>query len=178
MSIDRRIPSRLRVGTAARPVASRTVEIEWLNLGSALKAFARTDLRKVLRFAAVSVVTVPLGMTLFWFFLQTDMAPVLANLIAVAISTIPNYLLNRYWVWNKRGRNSVSREIAPFWAMAFLGLAMSTLFVWVVGLFTDASPIFLAANFVAFGLVWVLKFFVIERYLFGSADVEVARSTS
>ena len=153
------------------------MDIDWSNLGSSLARFVRNDLGKLLRYAAVSVVTVPLGMALFWLFLQTDLAPVVANLIAVTIATMPNYLLNRYWVWNKRGPNSVAREVAPFWAMAFLGLIMSTLFVWVVGWFSDWSVAFLAANFVAFGLVWVLKFFVLERFLFGSRPAEVAQST-
>ena len=60
--------------------------------------------------------------------------------------------------------------------MAFLGLVVSTVFVWFVGLFTDASFAFLAANFVAFGIVWVMKFFVIEHFLFGTRRAEVAES--
>jgi len=30
----------------------------------------------------------------------------------------------------------------------------------------------LAANLCAFGIVWVLKFFVLEKYLFGPAAIE------
>jgi len=130
-------------------------------------AFVRNDLAKLLRFAAVSVVTVPLGLALFWLLLQTDMRRWVANLIAVAISTIPNYLLNRAWVWNKGGAHSVSREIAPFWALAFLALALSTLAVWVVSKFNDADLVLLAVNFCVFGFLWLFKFFVIERFLFG-----------
>lgn len=176
MSFDRTVPVAPRAVTSTGPVPSPTVKIDWSNLGSSLVAFVRHDLRKVLRYAAVSAITVPLGMLLFWLFLQTDLAPVLANVVAVTIATIPNYLLNRYWVWSKRGPNSVSREIAPFWAMALLGLALSTLYVWVVGQFTDNSIAFLAANFTAFGMVWVLKFFVLEQFLFGSDAPEVAES--
>ena len=176
MTSDRTIRPALKAVTASGPVPSPTVEIDWSNLSASLVAFVRHDLKKVVRFAAVSAVTVPLGMTLFWLFLQTDLAPVVANLVAVAIATIPNYVLNRYWVWAKRGPNSVSREIAPFWAMAFLGLLLSSLLVLAVGLFTDSSIAFLAANFVAFGVVWVLKFFVLERYLFGHRLPEVAES--
>lgn len=138
---------------------------------SNIVALVRNDLPKLLRFAAVSLFTVPLGMLLFWLFLRTGMDELLANLIAVAISTVPNYLLNRYWVWNKKGPNSVAREILPFWAMAFLGLVVSTLFVWIARRFTELDVVFLAANFCAFGIVWVLKFFVLERFLFGDRSV-------
>jgi hypothetical protein len=60
--------------------------------------------------------------------------------------------------------------------MTFLGLVVSTVFVWGVGLFTDSNLVFLAANFAAFGLVWVVKFFVLEQFLFGPARAEVAES--
>jgi len=134
---------------------------------SRLIAFVRNDLAKLLRFAAVSAVTVPLGMALLWLLLRADLQPFVANLIAVAVSTIPNYLLNRRWVWNKGGAHSVSREIAPFWALAFLGLLLSTVLVWIASRFTDLDIVFLAVNFCSFGVLWLFKFFVIERYLFG-----------
>ena len=134
---------------------------------ASLVDMVRRDIAKVFRFAAVSAFAVPAGLVLLWLFLQTRLAPVWANVLATSLMTIPNYLLNRYWVWQKRGANSVRREIAPFWAMAFLGLALSSLFVWVASWFSDADLLFLALNFLAFGIVWVFKFFVIERFLFG-----------
>lgn len=137
---------------------------------SGLIAFVRNDLAKLLRFAAVSAVTVPLGLALYWLFLQTDMRRFLANALAVSISTIPNYLLNRRWVWSKGGAHSIRREIAPFWALAFLALALSTLLAWITSWFTDNDLIFLAVNFATFGLMWLFKFFVIEKYLFGRIE--------
>lgn len=142
---------------------------------SSLLDFVRSDLPKLLRYAAVSVVTVPMGLALLWLLLEiAEMQPVVANIAAVSLATIPNYVLNRYWVWNKRGANSMRREVVPFWAMAFLGALLSSIFVAAADLFTDVSLIFLAANFLAFGVVWVFKFFVIEKYLFGTAADPVA----
>ena len=150
-----------------RPVACLAV-----NALSSTIDFVKTDLAKLLRFAAVSAITVPMGLLLFWIFLDVlDVRPVLANVLSGSIAAIPNYLLNRYWVWNKRGANSVRREIAPFWAMTLLGGFASTLFVWIAQRYTDVSIIFLALNFLAYGLVWLLKFFVLEKYLFGSREV-------
>lgn len=147
-----------------------TVPSPFVGLVVSIIRFIRNDLGKILRFAMVSVFTVPLGMTLFWLFLQTDLAPPVANMIAVTITTIPNYLLNRYWVWRKMGTSGIGREIGPFWAIAFLGFLISTLFVWVAGRFTDNDLVFLAGNFIAYGMLWVLKFFVLEKYLFADAQ--------
>lgn len=134
---------------------------------SSLIDFVRTDLTKLIRYAAVSLVTVPIGLLLFFLLLQTDLNPVVANLVATGVSSIPNYVLNRYWVWNKRGANSIRREIAPFWLMVALGVVLSTIFVAIASSFTEIELVLLAAQFVAFGLVWLLKFFVLETYLFG-----------
>lgn len=136
--------------------------------------FVKSDLAKLVRYAAVAFIMVPIGLALFWVFLEViELRPILANVAATAIATVPNYILNRYWVWNKRGANSVKREIAPFWAMAFLGVLVSTVAVAIAEQFTDISFVFLAVNFCAFGLVWVLKFFVLEKYLFGNTPDEM-----
>lgn len=148
----------------------RTVVFAPVSFVSGIVDFVRNDLAKLLRFAAVSAVTVPLGLLLFWLLLQTNMGRVIANLLAVAISTIPNYLLNRRWVWSKGGTHSVRKEIAPFWALAFLGLVLSSIFVWIASAFTDVDVVLLGANFLAFGLLWLFKFFVIEKYLFGQTS--------
>ncbi len=159
-----------RRATATAQVVTHRYPWRLVNLVSSLIDFVKSDLPKLMRFAAVSVITVPLGMLLLWMFIDVaEWRPLVANIVAVTLSTIPNYLLNRYWVWNRRGPNSVAREIAPFWMMALLGALLSTLFIWVADRFTDATIVFLAANFCAFGIVWVLKFFVLEKYLFADS---------
>jgi GtrA-like protein len=49
-----------------------------------------------------------------------------ANVIACAVAAVPSFHLNRSWAWGRRGRSRLLREVAPFWALAFLGLAFST----------------------------------------------------
>ena len=46
-----------------------------------------------------------------------------SNIIAVTVGSIPNYLINRAWTFNKRGAHSFTREVLPFWGMALLGPA-------------------------------------------------------
>lgn len=123
--------------------------------------------RKLLRYAAASVVGVVVGQScLFVFYSLLDWAAAAANFAAVAISSVPAYLINRYWVWQKTDRNSLRREIMPFWGMAFLGLILSTIAVTIVDDRTDWAPAILAANLAGFGVLWVAKFLVLDKVLF------------
>ena len=51
---------------------------------------------------------------------------------------------------------------------------LSTGAVWIAERFTDRSVVFLAVNVASFGIVWVVKFFVLEHFLFGHRVDEVA----
>ena len=60
-------------------------------------------------------------------------------------------------------------EIAPFWILAFAGLALSTLTVGVVdGIFGGTLSVQLA-NASAFGALWIVKFLVLDRLLWGDS---------
>jgi len=133
----------------------------------------RPLLHRLVRYAMASVVGVVVGQScLFLFYEGLDLDAWLANLLAVAISSIPAYLVNRYWVWEKRDRNSLRREVLPFWAMAFLGLLLSTIAVTVADNRTDWAPAILAANLGGFGVLWIAKFFVLDRVLFADRAPE------
>jgi putative flippase GtrA len=95
-----------------------------------------------------------------------------SNVIAVCCGIVPSYLANRHWVWGKRGRGSMLREIAPFWLLSLVGLAASTVAVsWVASLTsawtTTARAVLLPmANLSVFAALWVVQFFVLDRVLF------------
>lgn len=132
-----------------------------------LAVLDRPLVRKLLRYAAASMVGVVVGQTcLLAFYAGLDWPAAIANFAAVAVSSIPAYLINRYWVWQKTDRNSLKREIAPFWGMAFLGLLLSTVAVTVVDDRTDWAPAILVANLAGFGVLWVAKFLVLDKVLF------------
>jgi len=87
----------------------------------------------------------------------------------VTISAVPAYLLSRHWVWRQRGRNSFTTEVLPFWSMALLGLIISTVAVAIVDdRYDGALPVQLA-SVASFGVVWVLKFFVLDRLMWRHA---------
>ena len=89
-----------------------------------------------------------------------------ANVAAVSAGCVPSYGLNRYWVWGKRGRNHLLREVLPFWAVALVGLLFSTALVALAARWWDSSLLVAGANLTAFGILWVLKFVLLDSLLF------------
>jgi putative flippase GtrA len=137
--------------------------------------FDRPVVRKLARYSAASVVGVAVGQSsLLLFDAGFGLHAALANFLAVAVSSVPAYLINRYWVWQKNDRNNFRREIVPFWGMAFLGLLLSTLFVVVVDDRTDSRLAVQAANLAGFGVLWVAKFMVLDKVLFAEVGRDPA----
>ncbi|MFP5322526.1 MAG: GtrA family protein [Acidimicrobiia bacterium] len=105
--------------------------------------------------------------TLFVLLEVVDMDAVPANIIAVTLGALPNYLVNRAWTFQKRGAHSFTREVLPFWAMAFLGLIISTFAVaWAADRWPDNTLVVMVTNIASFGVLWVARFFILERVLF------------
>jgi len=127
---------------------------------------------KLIRFGAVSAFNVVFGQVLL-FSAQVAMglSPVSANVFSVSLGAIPAYILSRYWVWNKRGKHRIMREVVPFWTLALLGFILSTGAVWLVDTTWDPSPVLInLTNLVAFGVVWAAKFVVLDRVLFNTEE--------
>lgn len=137
--------------------------------------------KKLAKYASVSIIsTVVSQVTLLVVYgILHLMAAVWANVLANVVATPPSYYLNRKWVWGKSGKSHVIREIVPFWVLGFMGLALSSLAVYGAEQFAKhhdlshalTSVLVNAANFVAFGALWVLKFVVYQR-LFHVTPVE------
>src|SRR5947207_413167 len=129
---------------------------------SALLDYARSPTgQKFVKYSLVSVISVAINLVLLVFafgIVGWSAAP--ANIFAVGISAIPSYYLNRAWAWGKRGRSHLLKEVVPFWALAFLGLVISTIAVHLVdshtrGLHRAVRPVFLAGT--AIGCFGVLS---------------------
>lgn len=123
------------------------------------------DLAKLLRYAVASGLNVVVGQVLL-FGAQTvlEWPAVTSNVAAVCLGTVPAYLVARYWVWQKRGTNHLTREVLPFWILALAGFVLSTGAVWIVERRWGPPPVVInLTNLVAYGFVWVAKFLVLER---------------
>ena len=115
-----------------------------------------------LRYALVAAVNVIVGQSLL-LILQSHLAPSWANITAVAISAVPAYYMNRIWVWGKRGKSHWKKEVLPFWLFTFSGLILSTVAIWVVHRLTDAKLVINFVQLSAFGILWVIRFFVLDK---------------
>jgi putative flippase GtrA len=130
--------------------------------------YDRPLIRKFWKYAMTSVVGVVMGQTLIFTFATILEWPWgWANVTAVAISTVPTYYMSRAWVWQKRGKSSVYAEVIPFWVMTFLGLLLSTIAVVVLEhRYPDNKILANVGNIMGFGVLWVAKFFILDRILF------------
>lgn len=124
--------------------------------------------RRALRYSAVSVVNVPLGQGILFLGQHAfGWSPRWANFVAVMVTAIPAYLLNRYWVWGRKDHNRLLHEVIPFWLIALLGLVLSDMAVRWVTERTDWPPAANVASISAFGVLWILKYLLLDRVLFG-----------
>ena len=137
--------------------------------------------RKVLRYSLVSLISIAVSQSVLMVaFGMLHWTARLANVAACAVATVPSYYLNRSWAWGRRGRSHLWKEVVPFWALAFLGLALST---WAADFGSTlarqaaashaaTTAIVMTAALLAFGVLWIGKFAIFSRVLFGGRHIE------
>ena len=129
--------------------------------------------RKMVRYSLVSVISVIVSQIVL-FGAQSFWSARTSNIVAVCVSAVPSYYLNRAWAWGKSGKSHLMKEIVPFWSLALLGLIFST---WaadyaethahnVTGNDLVARLIVNGAALAAFGILWVGKFFIFNKLMF------------
>jgi putative flippase GtrA len=133
---------------------------------------------RLIRYGSVSAISTVVSLTVLGVLVAGRfLVPAWANVVATAVGTVPSFELNRRWVWNKTGPRSVVAEVAPFVALSFLGLALSTIAVAATGEWADHATVDAVtrtlavegANVSAFGLLWMAQFMVLDRVLFRQA---------
>lgn len=146
---------------------------------SALLAHARSEAgRRALRYTGTSLFGVVTTQILLFVFLHPfGWKPVISNFVAVTITSVPAFLLNKYWVWGKRGRAHMRREVIPFWLFTVAGWILSTVAVALVVKVTKdpTNPDLVdgnkyavqLANIAGFGILWVLKYVFLDKIMFG-----------
>jgi putative flippase GtrA len=142
-------------------------------LSSGLSAYARTEeSRKKLRYAGVSVVFLPLGQGLIQGFGPWLDDYTAASLLAAAIVTVPNFFANKHFVWRVTSRENLRSQVLVFWVAVMLGVSLATVFTYLVDnamagqtqLVRGAAVFF--AQLLGFGIVWVGRFLILDRWLF------------
>jgi len=130
--------------------------------------YDRPIVRKLLKYSMTSVVGVTVGQSMIFLFASVlEIGWGWANLYAVTIGTIPTFCMSRWWVWQKTGKSNLYTEVLPFWMMTLLGLLLSTIAVLVLeNRYPDNKLLANVGNLIGFGVLWVAKFFVLDRVLF------------
>lgn len=111
---------------------------------------------------------------------------ILANTVGAVVATPASYELNRKWAWGKHGKSHLWKEVAPFWGLTLLGYLGSTGTVQlademcknhhIIGL--TRSLAIMGASLFAYGVVWVVKFFVFQHLVFGKRGAGSHQSAS
>jgi len=137
--------------------------------------------RTIVKYACVSVITTLVAQGTLWiiFYNLRLWSAVPCNVFANVVAAVPSYYLNRRWAWGKDGRSHLFREVIPFWALSGAGMGMSIGTVWYAAHFAhlhhfghlSTAILVNAANFTAFGILWIVKFLVFNR-LFKAATGE------
>ncbi len=135
-----------------------------------LRDLQRAHGLRALKYASVSVVGVVVTQVLLVVCYQPafriEMTAGWANFTAVSGASIPAYLLNRQWVWQKTGRHSMRREVLPFWGISLLGLLISTVAVSFVSRIWDTQLAVSGTNIASFGLLWIGKYLFLDAVMF------------
>jgi putative flippase GtrA len=138
---------------------------------------------KMVRYTMVSVISALMSLvfiTITYGILRLG-TEVVCTLISNILAGIPSYFLNRQWVWRKGGRSHLWREVLPFWVMSITGIGFALYTASVAHNYADAhhlhhlarTVLVVGANIAAFGLLWVLKFLILNRLFAEIADAEV-----
>jgi putative flippase GtrA len=154
-----------------------------------LWSFCRTpEGLKLIRYTAVSaisaltslvILTIVYGVLRLW-------SEVISTLFSNVMAGFPSYFLNRKWVWKKGGRSHLWREVLPFWVMSLTGIGFALFAASVVHNFADAhnlhhltrTILVVGANIAAFGILWLVKFMVLNRLFAQIAEAEVGAETT
>jgi putative flippase GtrA len=143
--------------------------------------------QKLFRYSMASVVALVVSnIFLLIFYGLAGLSAVAASTLATAIGAIPSYEMNRRWAWGKTGRSHLWKEVVPFWALAFVGWAFATYSVDLMEQFAvrhDFSHTLKTGTVIlvyigAFGVLWIVKFIIFNKLLFGRHHHEPSAAPS
>jgi putative flippase GtrA len=131
--------------------------------------------QKLFRYSMASVVAVIISLILLVIFDGLiGLSAVVSSTLATSIAAIPSYEMNRKWAWGKTGRSHLWKEVIPFWALALLGWAFSTVCVRYMESYArrhhfshPVETLTVAVVYLgAFGVLWIGKFIIFNKVLF------------
>lgn len=141
----------------------------------------------MLRYSMVSVVSTVLAFSVLGivFGVLRLWTEVPSTIFTSVVLVLPNYYLNRTWVWGKTGRSHWRKEVLPFWAISIFGTVLSIASAAVARHISvanhlshsEATALLLTITITAFGLVWGIKFMIFNR-MFGVTSLKVGNGST
>ena len=139
---------------------------------------------KLVRYTLASLSGTIIGQGTFQlFYTVLDWAAFPSNITSVTLGTIPNYFINRYWTWQRAGRDRMGAEATVFWIMALIGLLISTGTVaYADSRWGDSDETTKAiagglAQASGYALLWVAKFVFLDKVLYKATHHEELEPT-
>ncbi len=147
---------------------------QWAHTPDGLKVVKYTMVSAISALTSLCVLTFVYGVLRLW-------TEVPSALFANIVAGVPSYILNRRWVWKKGGRSHWWREIVPFWVMSLTGIGFALVTSSLAHDYADThhlhhlarTGLVVGANIAAFGILWFLKFLILNRLFAQIAEVEL-----
>lgn len=138
------------------------------------------------RYTGASVVAGIISQTVFVIAYWLGAVPLAASLLAFVAGAVPNYLMNRYWAWQQRGRPHRTKEVLPY-VVIIVVTAIAAILVttaadrWVhshVSSHAMQVTLVAAAFLATYATMFVLKFLVFDRFIFVDRQARTPGTTS
>lgn len=138
------------------------------------------------RYAGASVIAGLISEAVFLASYGFGALPAVASVLAFVAGAVPNYLMNRYWAWQQRGRADRKRETLPYAVIvivtALAAIGITTLAdSWVqahVASHTWRTILVGAAFLGTYGFMFILKFVLFDRLIFANRAAHTPGPTS
>lgn len=129
---------------------------------------------RIWRYTASSVIAAVTSAVVFAGAYALGAGNVAANVLAFLAGAVPNWVLNRSWAWQRRGRVHVGREVVLYTVVSLVSLAASSAATEWAGreartLTADAAVrvLIVAGAYVAtYGVLFVAKYLIYELVVF------------
>lgn len=138
------------------------------------------------RYTGASVVAGIISEVVFVAIYWLTAVPLVASLLAFVAGAVPNYLMNRYWAWQRHGSPDRTRELFPY-VVIVVATALAAILVttaadrWVRD-HVAVHPLQVALVAIAFlatyGAMFVLKFVLFDRFIFVDRAASTPDTTS
>jgi hypothetical protein len=126
------------------------------------------------RYSALSLLTVPVGYSLFLLARQLwDVNAGLLNLAVGNVLTVPSFFMYRWLVWREGSGRGIPAELFSFWQTVMVGALASSAFMAVVDLLFDVGgAVLILAGLTGQGIIFIARFVWLDRVTFSRGPAE------